>query len=86
MSERSSGGWLEIVADPGARHEAGAQPLATPEQAAAVEVIVGAGMRFRPWLLHGVTGSGKTEGYPVSYTHLRAHQTVLDLVCRLLLA
>ena len=27
-----------------------------------------------------VTGSG-----PVSYTHLRAHETVLDLVCRLLL-
>src|SRR5665811_44262 len=24
-------------------------------------------------------------GYPVSYTHLRAHETVLDLVCRLLL-
>ena len=27
-----------------------------------------------------VTGPG-----PVSYTHLRAHETVLDLVCRLLL-
>ena len=27
-----------------------------------------------------------TEKYrPVSYTHLRAHETVLDLVCRLLL-
>ena len=26
------------------------------------------------------------EGSPVSYTHLRAHETVLDLVCRLLLA
>ena len=26
---------------------------------------------------------GKTS--PVSYTHLRAHETVLDLVCRLLL-
>ena len=26
---------------------------------------------------------GKDE--PVSYTHLRAHETVLDLVCRLLL-
>ena len=27
-----------------------------------------------------------TDGiYPVSYTHLRAHETVLDLVCRLLL-
>src|SRR5665811_1431509 len=25
------------------------------------------------------------EPYPVSYTHLRAHETVLDLVCRLLL-
>ena len=24
-------------------------------------------------------------GIPVSYTHLRAHETVLDLVCRLLL-
>ena len=23
---------------------------------------------------------------PVSYTHLRAHETVLDIVCRLLLA
>ena len=26
-----------------------------------------------------------TDGVPVSYTHLRAHETVLDLVCRLLL-
>ena len=25
------------------------------------------------------------EQGPVSYTHLRAHETVLDLVCRLLL-
>ena len=25
------------------------------------------------------------DGRPVSYTHLRAHETVLDLVCRLLL-
>ena len=25
-------------------------------------------------------------GGPVSYTHLRAHETVLDIVCRLLLA
>ena len=26
------------------------------------------------------------DGGAVSYTHLRAHETVLDLVCRLLLA
>ena len=25
------------------------------------------------------------DSIPVSYTHLRAHETVLDLVCRLLL-
>ena len=74
-------GWLEIVADPGARHEAGAQPLATPEQAAAVEVIVGAGMRFRPWLLHGVTGSGKTEVYLRLAAHALAQgRQVLMLV------
>ena len=34
-------------------------------------------------------GRSKQEGpsgqEPVSYTHLRAHETVLDLVCRLLL-
>ena len=28
---------------------------------------------------------GEDRGIPVSYTHLRAHETVLDLVCRLLL-
>ena len=29
---------------------------------------------------------GESSGHrPVSYTHLRAHETVLDLVCRLLL-
>ena len=29
----------------------------------------------------------RSRGYnPVSYTHLRAHETVLDLVCRILLA
>src|SRR5664280_1355327 len=28
---------------------------------------------------------GPLDDYPVSYTHLRAHETVLDLVCRLLL-
>ena len=28
---------------------------------------------------------GPVDPVPVSYTHLRAHETVLDLVCRLLL-
>ena len=30
-------------------------------------------------------GVGKTYSMPVSYTHLRAHETVLDIVCRILL-
>ena len=30
-------------------------------------------------------GAARAVGQPVSYTHLRAHETVLDLVCRLLL-
>ena len=34
-------------------------------------------------LLKTVTVEGTRA--PVSYTHLRAHETVLDLVCRLLL-
>ena len=34
-----------------------------------------------------VGGAGEADHtfHPVSYTHLRAHETVLDLVCRLLL-
>ena len=31
------------------------------------------------WVTH------EDDVVPVSYTHLRAHETVLDLVCRLLL-
>ena len=34
---------------------------------------------------HDSIGVGEDGPTPVSYTHLRAHETVLDLVCRLLL-
>ena len=44
------------------------------------------------WAANGSPGTrgtcpvcGGTIYKPVSYTHLRAHETVLDLVCRLLL-
>ena len=38
-------------------------------------------------LNRGITIRGTSAALvtPVSYTHLRAHETVLDLVCRLLL-
>ena len=36
-------------------------------------------------LVAGLDGSKDRRRVAVSYTHLRAHETVLDLVCRLLL-
>ena len=43
--------------------------------------------RFRAvWVeLVDARGNQGRHPVPVSYTHLRAHETVLDLVCRLLL-
>ena len=44
---------------------------------------------FAPYLWkstdYGATWTSVVGNIPVSYTHLRAHETVLDLVCRLLL-
>ena len=39
---------------------------------------------IRTWTYTNVCNEQKSD-VPVSYTHLRAHETVLDLVCRLLL-
>ena len=39
----------------------------------------------REVLAEWILGEQKMQFAPVSYTHLRAHETVLDLVCRLLL-
>ena len=66
----------EVVLAPGVREGLGqGRPeQLTPEQAAAVEVLhsaVDAG-GFQPFLLHGVTGSGKTEVY------LRAVERALE--------
>jgi primosomal protein N' (replication factor Y) len=54
-------GWVTQAEAPIA--EATAAPIPTPDQAAALEAIRSAGEGFTPWLLHGVTGSGKTEVY-----------------------
>src|ERR1039458_389037 len=58
---------IELKPEPLAIDAAGAQPrhALTPPQQAAVEAIRGvlAERRFQTFLLHGVTGSGKTEVY-----------------------
>eukprot|EP00657_Telonema_sp_P-1_P002264 TRINITY_DN1532_c0_g1_i5.p1 TRINITY_DN1532_c0_g1~~TRINITY_DN1532_c0_g1_i5.p1 ORF type:complete len:110 (+),score=26.82 TRINITY_DN1532_c0_g1_i5:176-505(+) len=41
------------------------------------------GLSFQTILIHNASNIAVLQ--PVSYTHLRAHETVLDLVCRLLL-
>mgnify|MGYP003381580513 CR=1 FL=1 len=41
--------------------------------------------RNRPRRISGYKAACADSRLPVSYTHLRAHETVLDLVCRLLL-
>ena len=51
-----------------------------PERAAVVRRAAADRQPFRMR-----TASVPTTSGPVSYTHLRAHETVLDLVCRLLL-
>ena len=45
----------------------------------------GFGIRFDQPTVWDITYSVGRAIDPVSYTHLRAHETVLDLVCRLLL-
>ena len=54
-------------------------PALTGEQLIAVDTLRSADAGFAPWLLHGVTGSGKTEVYLqlVADTLARGKQALL---------
>ena len=84
VSEREVALDAVAIEDPGMALLAGPAPVLTAEQALAVDTITRA-MRepgpFTPFLLHGVTGSGKTEVYlRVIADTLQAGKTALVLV------
>lgn len=56
------------------------QPELNAEQAEAVENIVKESQSFKAWLLHGITGSGKTEVYIRLMQHILQNQDAQVLV------
>jgi primosomal protein N' (replication factor Y) len=76
VRELEKRGWVSRLREPTspiARRPvvAGTRPEPTPGQRAAIDAIMAAQGRYAPFLLHGVTGSGKTEVY------LRAIETIV---------
>src|SRR5665811_2594864 len=72
----------------GAAHQGAAEPEhAAHDRRTARPGVQAALVRLRPEPVVAPRGLGPGHGRPdpatVSYTHLRAHETVLDLVCRL---
>ena len=68
VRELEKRGWVRRLqvtppAAPRVAVAASAGPEPTPEQRDAIEAIAAAAGRYAPFLLHGVTGSGKTEVY-----------------------
>ncbi|MBA2350885.1 MAG: primosomal protein N' [Burkholderiales bacterium] len=84
LLEMSALGWVEKIAAPVAtstRHAEIAEPRLTAEQQAGVDAILAEAPGFNVWLLHGITGSGKTEIYMRVIAHvLEAGEQALVLV------
>jgi primosomal protein N' (replication factor Y) len=83
LIERVHAPGVDASSAPGAQRTAAPGPVPgpelTPEQAQCVRAVVEAGGRFAPFLLRGVTGSGKTEVYfaVVAEALARGHQALI---------
>ena len=87
LKQLTANGWISPIPTPAhsahgpLEHVTGPIPVLTSEQSTAVQVIQSQLARFTPYVLHGVTGSGKTEVYlGVIDSVLRSRRQILLLV------
>jgi len=83
LRELVASGWVEetVVSRGQQTTTVTTAPAATAEQAEAIAAMTAMTNQFTPWLLQGVTGSGKTEVYlQVAATILAQQEQVLILV------
>jgi primosomal protein N' (replication factor Y) len=81
MDEWQEKGWVERVAELGGPLLVAAGPELNPEQRSILDLMGDAPNPAQPWVLHGVTGSGKTEVYlQLIARQLEAGRQVLVLV------